>query len=277
MFLVSNEQMVVAALDNGITAAFPALNYRTIEELRHVITQIKNKTQRPFGVNLIVNKSNSKYHEQLQVCLDLNVSFIITSLGNPSEVIEKCKPKAIKVFCDVIDLAHALKVEALGADAVVAVNADAGGHAGNLPAEELIPLLKSHLKIPVISAGGIANSQKLKATLKLGAAGVSIGTLFIASTEANVSAEYQQALITYGAKDIVLSTRLSGTPCTVINTPFYQSLEASEKGSMGAMLTQMNTPSGGNYKNLWCAGKAIEEIHSIRPIREIIHDLVKDF
>src|SRR5690606_18899386 len=110
-------------------------------------------------------------------CVELGVDYIITSLGNPKETIELCKPKGIKVFCDVTDLAYAKKVEALGADAVIAVNAEAGGHSGNLKAEELIPLLKANLKIPVISAGGVATGAQLKKVMDLGAAGASIGTI----------------------------------------------------------------------------------------------------
>ena len=97
--------MIKAALANGMTAAFPALNYRTDEELRAAIKEIKAFTSKPFGVNLIVNKSNLKYKDQLKTLIELKVDFIITSLGNPKEVIDQCKPLGIKVFCDVVDLA----------------------------------------------------------------------------------------------------------------------------------------------------------------------------
>src|SRR5690606_37553151 len=111
-------------------AAIPALNYRTDKELRPAIAGIRKATDKPFGINLIVNKSNIKYREQLASCVELKVNFIITSLGNPKETIEKSHAAGIKVFCDVTDLKYAMKVEALGADAVIAVNSEAGGHAG---------------------------------------------------------------------------------------------------------------------------------------------------
>ena len=153
MFLVSNVEMLKSALDSGITGAIPALNYRTDEELRSAIKSIKDYSQKPFGINLIVNKSNLKYKKQLATCVELKVDFIITSLGSPKETIEQAKPAGIKVICDVTDLNYAKKVEALGADAVIAVNSNAGGHAGPIPPEELIPTLVETLKIPVISAG----------------------------------------------------------------------------------------------------------------------------
>ncbi len=296
MFLVSNPSMIIAALESGITAAFPALNYRTDKEFREAIAEIRSKTNKPFGVNLIVNKSNFKYPQQLQTCLELNITFIITSLGNPKEVIEQCKSKGIKVFCDVTDLDYALKVEALGADAVIAVNSEAGGHAGNNSAEELIPLLKKNLKIPIISAGGVATGQQLKHVLNLGAEAASIGTIFIASNESPVSDDYKKALIQYGAKDIVKTTKLSGSSLTVINTPYVQQLGTKASFWEGLMLKNKwlkkyiklfvavrgmkaieKAAFTATYKTVWCAGPTIEYIHSIRPLKEICETLIKEY
>src|SRR5690606_35821046 len=134
------------------------------------------------------------------------------------------KSKGIKVFCDVVDDAFAMKVEKMGADALIAVNSGAGGHAGPLSAEQLIPLLLEKCNIPVISAGGVGKGAQLLEKIELGACGASIGSPFIASHEADVSQEYKQAIVDYGAKDIVLTTKLSGTPCTVINTPYVQEI-----------------------------------------------------
>ena len=104
MFLVSNADMIIAAVKSGITGAIPALNYRTDKEFRSALQRIKSESNGPFGINLIVNKSNVRLKEQLNTCLDLEVDFIITSLGSPAEVIKRCKEKEIKVFCDVTDL-----------------------------------------------------------------------------------------------------------------------------------------------------------------------------
>ena len=99
MFLISNTRMVNAALASGVSAAFPALNYRTDAELRAAIAEIKSTSSRPFGVNLIVNRSNPRYKSQLKTLLETKVDYIITSLGNPRDVIETCRPLGIKVFC----------------------------------------------------------------------------------------------------------------------------------------------------------------------------------
>lgn len=292
MFLISNTKMVKAAITNGVTAAFPALNYRTEEELRSAIKDIKAVSDKPFGVNLIVNKSNPKYSRQLEILLELRVPFIITSLGNPREVIQRAHAVGIKVFCDVTDLNYARKVEALGADALVAVNSRAGGHAGSIPPKELVTLLKENCSIPIISAGGVGTSGQVKEALDWGAAGVQVGTVFIASEESEISPEYKQALIDYGENDIVRTTKLSGSPLTVINTPAVKEMGTKANwlewilnnnrtlknwAKMLLAYKGMNlirkSALGATYKNIWCAGPAIEYVHKVRPMKEIIEDL----
>jgi nitronate monooxygenase len=293
MFLVSNTKMVIEACESGITAAFPALNYRTDREFRQAIDEIRSKTDKPFGVNLIVNKSNIKYKDQLNTCVEKKVDYIITSLGSPQETIEKCKPAGIKVFCDVVDLKYAQKVESLGADAIIAVNSEAGGHAGDTSFKELVPLLKENCNIPIISAGGVSNSEEILEKLDLGADGVSMGTIFIASEEAGVSQEYKQAIVDYSAKDIVRTSNLSGTPLTVINTPYLQ--EVGTEASWLQKLLMKNkklkkyvkmfvafkgmkaiekAAFGASYKTLWVAGPSLDGVKSIRTVKEIVKELV---
>lgn len=292
MFLVSNAKMLIAAGNNGITGCVPALNYRTDEDFRKAITEIRANTSGPFGVNLIVNKSNPKMFDQLKTCIDMEVDYIITSLGSPVEVIKLCKPKGIKVFCDVVDLKFALKVQELGADAIIAVNKEAGGHAGPTPRHILIPELVKNCTIPVISAGGVGNYEELQEVLALGACGVSVGSVFIASNESDVTDEYKQACVNYGANDIVMSTKVSGTPCTVINTPYVQKI-GTKQNWFEALLSKNKrlkkwvkmltfvkgmkslekSAFSATYKTVWCAGPTIEHVKSIRPIKEIVEQL----
>jgi nitronate monooxygenase len=296
MFLISNTKMVKAALANGVSAAFPALNYRTDQELRAAINDIKSFSKKPFGVNLIVNKSNPKYIGQLDTLLELKVDYIITSLGNPKETIEKCKPLGIKVFCDVVDLEYAKKVEGLGANGIIAVNSRAGGHAGNISPQELVTLLNQECNIPVISAGGIAKGKDLKQVMDWGAAGASVGTIFIACDEADISPEYKQAMVDYGEKDIVRTNKLSGSPLTVINTPYVQQLGTKANWlewilnnnktlkkyakmliALRGMKAVEKAAFGATYKTVWCAGPAIEHVKKIQPIGEIVNNLTREF
>ncbi len=296
MFLVSNSKMLIEAGNSGVTGCVPAMNYITINEFELAIKDVKNHSKGPMGVNLIVNKFNPKMIKQLKLCIDLKVDYIITSLGNPSSVIKACKPKGIKVFCDVVDLKYAKKVEALGADAIIAVNNRAGGHLGPMPPEELIPLLVKNCNIPIISAGGVSTSSELKSVLELGASGASIGSPFIATNEAEVSQEYKQAIVDYGADDIVVTDRISGSKCTIINTPYVQTLPLKAnsferflfknkwlkkyfKMFRWAKGTQMfkNSAFAATYKTVWCAGPSIEGVKSIRSVSQVVSDLTDGF
>jgi len=296
MFLVSNAAMTIEGIKAGITGCIPALNYRTDAEFRAAMDEIRAAVKGPFGINLIVNKSNIRLKEQLATCVEYKVDFIITSLGSPEEVIRVCKPAGIKVFCDVVDEKFAIKVEQLGADAVIAVNSGAGGHAGPLPAEVLVPMLKKACKIPVISAGGVGKGEHLNRIFEMGACGVSVGSPFIASTEAPVTQEYKQACVDYGAKDIILTSKLSGSKCTVINTPYVQEI-GTEQNWLEKLLSRnkqlkkwakMITFYKGmkllekaafstSYQTVWCAGPSIEYVTSIRPVKEIVETFVKEY
>lgn len=155
MFLVSTSEMLIKACEAGIMGCIPALNWRTPEEFEAGIKELKEKCKGPFGINLIANKSNIHLQKQLDICEKYVPDFVITSLGSPEEIIKKLKPKGVKVMCDVVDVEYAKKVESLGADALLAVNSGAGGHAGPVPASILVPMLRQACKIPVISAGGV--------------------------------------------------------------------------------------------------------------------------
>lgn len=295
MFLVSNTKMVIEGMKNGIAGCIPALNYRTLEELRNAIKELKNAKVDggSFGFNLIVNKSNVKYKEQLRILCEEKVDFIITSLGSPEETINEAHKVGIKVFCDVTDLNFAKKVESLGADALIAVNNLAGGHRGELSPEELTKQLNEGTTLPVISAGGVGKKSDVDKMLSYGAIGVSVGSPFIASNESGVSQEYKQACVDYGEKDIVMTERISGTPCTVINTPYVQ--KVGTKTSWLEQILNKNkklkkwvkmirfyigmkatekAATEVTYKTVWVAGPSIEDTHAILPVAEIVKKLI---
>ena len=295
MFLVSNVAMVKEAMNGGIAGCIPALNYRTLDALRDALKELKAAKPEggSFGFNLIVNKSNVKYKGQLEVICEEGCDFIITSLGSPEETIKQAHKVGIKVFCDVVDLKFANKVEDLGADAIIAVNNEAGGHRGNISPEQLIKELSSNCKIPVISAGGVGCKVDIDKMISYGADGVSVGSPFIASIEANVTDEYKQACVDYGSEDIVMTERISGTPCTVINTPYVKKIGTKQtwiesvlnknkklkkwvkmiRFSIGMNATK-NAATKATYKTVWVAGPSIEHTKEILPTKEIIKRLV---
>ncbi len=224
MFLVSNVDTVANISEAGGIGTFPALNFRPIEEYKRRLAEIKQKTKKPIGVNVIVNKSNTRASEDIKYALDAGVELFITSLGSPKEVIQEAHKNGAKVLCDVVNLEHALKCQDLGADGVIAVGAGAGGHAGPISPIVLVSWLKDQLSIPVIAAGGIADGKTMASMLTLGADAVSVGTRFIASKEAQVPMDYKNAVVNASPEDIVMTTRLSGTPAAVIKTPYIEKM-----------------------------------------------------
>jgi nitronate monooxygenase len=250
-----------------------------------------------YGVNLIVQQSNPLYKKHLAVCIENKVPFFITSLGNPKEVIEQAHAYGGKVYCDVTNLTHAAKCASLNCDGFIAVGQGAGGHAGPNPLHILIPALaKKFPNIPVVAAGGIATGEAILSILASGAQGFSIGTRFIASTEAQVSNEYKDAIIKSGMDDIVMTTRISGTPCSIIDTPYAKSIgyqqtwfekmlnENKTVKKYFKMLTQIrgmkkleDSVKPGNYKTLWCAGKSVEMVNEIESCEVIVTKLKNEF
>ncbi|OFY83900.1 MAG: 2-nitropropane dioxygenase [Bacteroidetes bacterium RIFCSPLOWO2_12_FULL_35_15] len=301
MFLVSNEAMIIAGMKSGIAAAFPTLNYRKEGELEHILNKLnveKNKlsVKGTYGVNLIVQRSNPLYEKHLKLCVEKKVPYYITSLGNPKQVIEQAHSYGAKVFCDVTNIEHAQKCFELGCDGFIAVGQGAGGHAGPNPLQILIPSLHGTFpNTPVIAAGGIATGAGILSMLALGATGVSIGTRFIACTEASVNDDYKNAIVDSKMSDIVLTEKISGTPCTIINTPFAQKIglkqnwlektlsKNSTTKKYFKMLVQLRgmkkmeqSVKPGNYQTLWCAGQSVELIHDVISCKEIVDRLKKE-
>lgn len=296
MFLVSNEDMVVAASEAGALGTFPALNYRPIEKYAEALRQIRARTKRPIGVNIIVNQSNQRQKEDLKHALDNGVDLFITSLGSPKSVIAEAHRNGAKVVCDVTNLEHALKVQELGADGVIAVGTGAGGHAGPISPLVLIPWLKEKLNIPIIAAGGIAQGSQIAAALALGASAASIGTRFIASVEAGVDAAYKDAVVKSSPEDIVMTTRISGTPAAVIRTPYIDkigtdlplALQILKKHPLTKKfvvplihLSGMKSLEAAavkpTWKTVWSAGQSAGLVHEILSCEEIIHKLVSEY
>ena len=300
MFLVSNEAMLKAGIQNGIMSVFPSLNYRKEGELATLLDNLnsfKIEKKGNYGVNLIVQRTNPFYKKHLDICVSKKVPFYITSLGNPKETIEAAHSYGAKVFCDVTNIAHAQKCFDAGCDGFIAVGQGAGGHAGPNPLQVLIPALKNKFPdTPVIAAGGITNGTGLLSVIVLGASGASVGTRFIASKESPVNKEYKDAIINAGMDDIVMTTKLSGTPCTIIDTPTAQQMGYNQNWFERFMsnnpqtkrwfkmlvqvrgmkkLEQSILPN--NYTRLWCAGKSTELIHDELSCEEIINGFKAEY
>ncbi|OQW52189.1 MAG: hypothetical protein A4S09_09320 [Proteobacteria bacterium SG_bin7] len=295
MFLVSYADLVVAMCEAGGLGAFPALNYRPVEKFGEAVQEIKKRTTKPFGVNLIVQKSNKFQHKQLDIILENKVPLIITSLGSPRDIIKKAHEVGIKVFCDVIGLEHAKKVADLGADGLIAVGGGAGGHAGETSLLALVPYLKKHLpKLPIIAAGSISDGQTMLSAMALGASAVYMGTRIIASKESPASEDYKQAILSAGPEDIVNTDKVDGFPGNFILTPELRKL-GLEDGIIESVATKIpkikrwislaraarslmaGDKSKVSYKNVFSAGHGVGLIEQVLSVEQIVKRTIHQY
>jgi nitronate monooxygenase len=301
MFLVSNQAMVEAAMQAGIMGTFPSLNYREKGEYEEVLKRLNafrasNNVRGSYGVNLIVQRTNPMLKEHLEASVRQKVPFFITSLGSPKEVIEQAYSYGGKVFCDVTNVDHARMCVELGCDGIIAVGQGAGGHAGPYPLQLLVPALrKAFPNTPIISAGGVATGEGIVSMLALGASGVSIGTRYIACHEAEVGDGYKNAIVEHGMKDIVMTDKISGTPCTIISTPYARKIGLHQNWFERQLATNKRTKKyfkllvqlrgmkrlenalkPASYQTLWCAGQSVEMIDEVLSVKEITEKLERE-
>ncbi len=292
MFLVSNIRMVRAASEAGIMGAFPALNYRPVTSFATAVQQLSDCPA--FGVNLII-KGNSQLDAQLDTALVQRVPLIIASLGDPTAVIKKTHAAGGRVFCDVINLRHARKALDAGADGLVAVASGAGGHGGNIATFALLPALTALSERPVLAAGCIVDGRGLLAALALGAAGVYVGTRFIASEEAEVSTAYQHAIFQASAEDIVNTARVDGYPGNFIKTetlithgiaPSLLEIIATRHPKLQRLLALCRvhralyagrSTSNISYRTVFAAGQGVGAITKVQRIADIVHNTVAEY
>ena len=294
MFLVSSVKMVVSASEAGGVGTFPALNYRPIERYRQTIKEIKSLTAKPFGINIIVQKSNKYQYKQIEHALEEEVPLIITSLGSPKEVIRLSHEAGTRVYCDVVGFEHAKKVADLGADGLIAVGFGAGGHAGDISPLALIPNLVRMVKLPIIAAGSIVDGAGMAAAFALGASAIYMGTRFIASKEAEIGEDYKKAITRAKSEDIINTDRVDGFPGNFIRTKELEAV-GLEKGLIEEILSKNkkikrfislsraarslfgDMDSKVSYKTVFSAGHGVGLIEEVLSIQEIMEKTVREY
>jgi len=295
MYPCSNPELVAAASEaGGIGIIQPiSLTYVHGHDYREGLQLIRRLTSKPVGLNALIEASSRAYHERMvrwvNVALEEGVRFFVTSLGNPRWVVDTVRPAGGVVYHDVTERKWAVKGLEGGVDGLIAVNRRAGGHAGPSSAEALRDEL-GDLGVPLVCAGGIGTPGDFVAALRMGYAGVQMGTRFIATTECRASAAYKQAILDAGEEDIVLSERITGVPVAVINTPFVQRMGTRagplarwmlrgrrRKRLMRSLyalksLWQLKRASldESGEKDYWQAGRSVAGITSIEPAGEIV-------
>lgn len=266
MFLISNKEMIVACAEAGILGAMPSLNARTPEQFRADLAWIRARTDRPFGINLTLGLTPPERIEaDYQACVEHEVPVLLTSYGNPTELVRRAHERGMTVFHDVIGLQHGKKAVAAGVDGIIAVSAGAGGHAGRISPFVLIPWLKAELRVPILAAGCISDGRQVVASLALGAELCYMGTRFIASSECGAVEAYKQRVVSATPEDIVYTDRVSG-----IHANFLAD-------TVPADFQPDRSPEGAKrWKDIWSAGQGVGLIHAVQPIGAIVEDLVRE-
>ena len=227
MYPCSNPELVAAVSQaGGIGILQPiSLTYVHGYDFRAGLRYMRQLTDRPIGMNALIEKASRRYHERMSEWIDIaleeGVRFFVTSLGKPRWVVDRVSPHGGVVYHDVTERKWALKGIESGVDGLIAVNRRAGGHAGPRGVEALIDEV-GDLEVPVVCAGGVGTPAEFARALALGYAGVQLGTRFIATRECTASDEYKQAILDACEEDVVLSEKLTGVPVSVLNTSYVR-------------------------------------------------------
>ena len=224
-----------AAVSNAGAMGIIGAGGMKAEDLRKQIKICKEKTDRPFGVN--IKLMNPEADKMAQVVVEEDVPLVTTGAGNPGKYMEGWKAAGIKVFPVIPTVALAKRLAELGADGLIAEGTEAGGHIGELSTMVLVPQVADAVDIPVIAAGGIGCGRQMAAAEILGADGIQVGTLLLASEECPIHENYKEAIVHAHDSSTVVTGRIGGTPVRILKNPMSREYIKREKE--GASLEEL--------------------------------------
>lgn len=255
----------------------------TADILRKEIKRCKEKTDKPFGVNIML--MNPDADKMAEIVTEEKVALVTTGAGNPGKYMAMWKDAGIKVFPVVSSVALAKRLEGLGADGLIAEGSESGGHIGELSTMVIVPQVADVVNIPVVAAGGIGTGRQMKAAFILGASGVQIGTCLLASDECPIHQNYKNAIVNAKDSSTVVTGRIGGTPVRILKNPMAR--EYIKKEKEGATLEELEVYTlgalrkavkDGDTKNgSLMAGQISGIIKEIRPVKEIIETMVSEY
>lgn len=296
MYPCSNPELVAATSEaGGIGIIQPiAMVYAHQHDFREGLKLIKSLTDKPVGMNVIVEKSVNAYEARMKQWMDIaleeGIRFFVTALGNPEWVVEKAHAKGGVVYHNVTSRKWAQRALQAGVDGLICVNSEAGGHAGTLSAKKLYEETKD-LGVPTLCAGGIGDENDMADALALGYEGVQLGTRFIAAKECHAHTDYKEAIVDANEEDIVLTDKISGVPCAIIETESVKKMGVKAGPIARQMLKGRKTKhwartyyalislwkfkrsarEGMGYKDYFQAGKSVERISSVETVAQIMN------
>ncbi len=284
MFLVSGPDLVVETCRRGVIGTFPALNQRTTEGYAEWLQEIGDRLAglehapanpvAPFGINLVVHRSNRRLDADLKATVDNKVPLVITSLGAVNELVQAVHSFGGLVFHDVINVRHAQKAADAGVDGIIAVCSGAGGHASTLSAFALVPEIRRTFDGTIILGGVMTNGRQIAAARMLGADLAYLGTRFLATRESLAPAEQKQMVVDSMASDIVYTPAISGVDGNFLRDSVRQ-----------AGLDPDDLPEDYNFgtgdvkawKQVWAAGQGVGGIDDVPSAAELCARLSEEY
>lgn len=284
MFIVSGLELVKAECRAGVVGTFPALNQRSSEGFADWLDELNDMsanepTTAPYGVNLIVHRSNPRWEQDLKICVEKKVPLVITSLGAVDELVNAVHSYGGRVFHDVINRRHAEKAAQAGVDGLIAVSAGAGGHAGTLSPFALVSEIRQFFDKTLLLAGCLNTGRDIATAQMMGADMAYMGTRFIATKESNASDDNRQMILQSQAKDIFYTDKVSGVHGNFLlgslaKVGIDPNDVAAKSIDFGNELDQGQNKA---WKDLWSAGQGVGGIQDVPSVAELCQRLGEEY
>ena len=279
MAWVADASLASAVSNAGALGLISSINAGT-EAVRSEIRKCCELTDNPFGVNIMLQAPNAD--EITHMVVEEGVRILTTGAGSPARYMQMWKEAGIKVIPVVASVAQAVKMQANGADAVVAEGAESGGHVGELHTMSLVPQIIDAVDIPVIAAGGICDGRGVAAAFMLGAEAVQIGTRFLSAEECNIHPEYKEKIIKASDVSTIVTGKSLGHPVRSLKTPFSRTFSRMENDPSISQEEILAFGSGalrkavqdGDKNGSYMAGECSGMVKVIQPAKEIVEDLI---
>jgi len=280
MFLVSGPDLVVETCRAGILGTFPALNQRTtdgyaawLEEIETRLSAFENPA--PYGVNLIVHKTNPRLDADLKVTVDRKAPLVITSLGAVPDLVKAVHGYGGLVFHDVISRRHAEKAVEAGVDGVIAVSAGAGGHAGTVSPFALVAEIRSFFDGAIALAGAISTGAHVAAAQLMGADLGYLGTRFIATKESLAAQGFKDMIVEAGVSDILYTPAISGVNANFLKPSIIAAgLDPNNLAHVGKMDMEGEAKV---WRDVWSAGHGVASIHDAPSTADLCARLIEEY
>lgn len=272
-----------ASVSNAGGLGIIAAGGMNTEMLQKEIQICKENTDKPFGVNIML--MNPEADSMAEMIADEGVKIVTTGAGSPAKYMNLWKEKGMKVIPVVSSTALAIRMQRLGADAVIAEGCESGGHIGEMTTMTLVPQVVDAVNIPVIAAGGIADGRSLAAAFALGAVGVQIGTVLLASKECPIHQAYKDAVLKTKDNGTIVTGRIAGTPVRIIKNSMAREYVKMEKAGADKMDLEKFTlgslrravKDGDTKSGSLMAGQVAGLVNEVRPIKAILEDMYEGY